>query len=84
MIPADIDNFIVIGISCGLSINDIYVSESTKYIPREIGNCTLLKTLFLSNDEISDTSSLSNRVLLESLYFYGCDIVGIYAQTSCT
>ena len=61
MIPVDIDNFNVkilstFDLQCGIKIK----YNSYQKIPKEIGNCSLLDQLYLSNYEITDISALSN------------------------
>ena len=84
MIPADIDNFIVSKIATSLYDGYIYVSKKIKYIPKEIGNCTLLKNLYLYDSEIVDISPLSNCTLLQYLNLRNNQIVDISPLSNCT
>ena len=92
MIPADIDNFIVYRIypnnSYGSRIiikdsSHIIIKGLFRKIPKEIGNCSYLTHIYLSNNRIVDISTLSNCSSLKYLDLASNKIVDISALSNC-
>lgn len=81
MIPVDIDNFNItaVGYRCKGSI---FVNKIIEYIPKEIKNCRLLRSLYLANNRIIDISPLSNCPSMQHLDISGNKIIDISVLSS--
>ena len=82
MIPADIDNFRVYYIA-DLPFNGICVSKRIKYIPKEVGNCSMLTKFRVTCNKIEDISGLSNCRLLSILDLCCNKVKNISALSNC-
>ena len=84
MIPVDIDNFIVIKIGTCKGNKIINIKNPIRHIPKEIGNCTLLRSIFFFNNQITDISPFSNCSSLQYLNLDNNEIVDISSLLNCT
>ena len=83
MIPVDIDNFIVHAIANHCIEHHIYIGRFIEYLPKEIGNCTMLNKFLLNDTRVTDISPLSNCANLIDLDLYHNKIVDISPLSKC-